>query len=94
MNEVVKVKNIIESLRAIDDSFIKDSVATQFIEVLNKNNEIQINGNFEGLLHVALKVLEVATKNEEGTHHHFDETELLDKCDLPIVVSYKRADWD
>ncbi len=56
-------------------------------------DEIRINCNKEGLQYVALKILELAVKGFPGAHQHFDKNEMVDRCDVPVVVCLKKADW-
>ena len=90
----VKLQTIIETIQGIDASFDTGGVCSQFLELKSKNNEVVISGNFEGLVHLAMKVLEVAASCKEGTHAHFDADSMLDECDSPLVINYKNAEWD
>lgn len=86
--------SIIDSIRELDDSFTTDGVSRHFLQLLHVNDEIQVNGNLEGLVHLALKILETAASGQNGYHTHFDENTTMDKCVYPLVVSYKAAEWD
>ncbi len=88
------VNSLAESIRELDETFTTDGVSRHFLQLLCVNNEIQVNGNLEGLVHLALKILETAVSEKEGYHSYFDESAIMDECVYPLVVSYKAAEWD
>ena len=61
-----------------------------FLEVVKSdaNNEIVVAGNREGLRHLASTILDIASKDFDGAHSHFDE-HTLDRCDIPLIVRLK-----
>jgi hypothetical protein len=93
-----ELAEILEKLRSVDDSAVSGGVSTQFLEVAGiseKNGgELHITGNPQGLVHFARLILDIAVKGYEGAHVHLDESANLDKCDVPVVVSLKAAEWD
>jgi hypothetical protein len=90
------LNQIIEQLRLIDEGAIRDGVSHIFLQVekVEGINEIRINGNAEGLIHFAMAVLDLAVSDVKGAHHHFDESGVVDPCDVPLVVSLKAAPWN
>lgn len=92
--KIEKLESIIESIQELDESFVSDGVSSHFLQLFYSNEEIQVNGNFEGLVHLALKILETATNVTDGSHVHFDKNSVMDECTFPLVISYKSAEWD
>ena len=91
---VTKLEKILSELNTVDGSFNKNGVSSHFIELEKAGaGEFVINGNSEGLIHVACKILELAVADVEGRHHHFDESGMVDKCEMPLVVTLKNTDW-
>jgi len=95
-NDAAQLSDVIETLILLDNSFIADNVSRHFLEINDRRevNELQVRGNVAGLVHLARKILEVAKKGVEGAHYHLDDAELVDRCDLPVVISLKKAEWD
>ncbi len=95
MDEKEKIRSLMADLVSLDESFIRDGESLHFIELLKgeSGSEVQIYGNTAGLIHIARKVIEVASKGSNGAHHHFDESGLVDRCDIPVVVTFKDAEW-
>ena len=95
-NTVENLTKALELLKKLDSQAILDGISTQYLEIelISEHNEIRINGNAEGLIYLSRVFLEVAFKNEVGSHFHIDETGVPDKCDAPIVVCLKEASWD
>lgn len=99
MNESkpVSLHEVLELLRRLDDASIgADGTATQFLEVRKgpQDEAISVNGNRDGLVHLARLVLEVAAKDFVGAHQHFDEAGELDTCEVPLTIGLKPAEWD
>lgn len=90
------VQRIADQLRRIDSLAIEGNVSRHFLEIEKSadGREIRINGNMEGLIHFATAVLDVATKAIEGAHHHFDESGMVDRADVSLVVRLKAAVWE
>ena len=85
---------LIQTLRKIDSSFEKNGISTHALALKNNDSEIVVTGNFEGLINLGLKILEVASSCSDGEHVHFDEHSLFDECDKGLIISYKSAEWD
>lgn len=96
MEKYDQLTSLIKSLRDIDDAAIVNGVSHHFLEfVLEKNSkEFLIKGNKEGLIHFALSILSIVEDGGDGRHVHFDETGIVDRCDMPVVVCFKKAEWD
>ena len=76
-----------------DAMSVSEGLSNQFLQVLEcQENEIRIQGNAEGLLHLALSILRLA-KKEDGSHLHFDDAGILDRCDRPLVISKELPSW-
>ena len=91
------LRDVLEVLRQLDDASVTaDSVATQFLEVRKEpqGEGVSVNGNRDGLVHLARLVLEVAAKGFAGAHQHFDEAGELDACEVPLAIALKSAEWD
>jgi len=91
----IDINDILRKLRIIDESFINEGVSSHFLEFTkpDEENNFQIKGNSEGLIHFARSIIEVASKNMQGAHQHFDESGIVDKCDMPVTVSLKKSTW-
>src|SRR3981081_325182 len=87
---------LLDQLRLIDESALNKGTSRHFLQIERSPDglEVRIIGNPEGLIHFARSVLDVVATGAEGSHHHFDSVGIADKCDIPIVVSLKAAEWD
>lgn len=95
MNVSEDLLDALNKLRAEDRSYILGGASQHFIEFIRSSNGacLHINGNRAGLVHLAKNILDVAVKNFDGAHHHFDSVGLVDPCDMEVVVCLKKADW-
>jgi hypothetical protein len=93
---LLKLKTITDELVQIDALATQNGVSTHYLEseLSSDRQEIRINGNQAGLIHLARIALILASEKIEGSHQHFDESGVLDRCDLPFVVRFKAAEWD
>lgn len=91
----VGLNAIIQQLREIDELAIHGDVSHHFLEfeISGDKSEFRINGNQAGLVYFARVILEVAASSVSGSHFHLDDTGIADKCDMPVVVCLKPADW-
>lgn len=88
------VADAIEHLVSADVLSVSEGVSRHFLQVLNgENGETVVQGNAEGLVYLALSILRLATK-QNGAHQHFDESGLLDRCEVPLVVAKCLAEWE
>jgi len=88
---------ITAALEKLDALSIEAGVSRHFLQVFKtgaEKEEIMIQGNTEGLVHLAMVCLNLAQKKIDGSHHHFDEVSIVDKSEAPLVIAYKGADWD
>ena len=86
---------VLHTLRALDDFSINiDGTTTQVLEIIKGEEDegIHVNGNRDGLIHLARLVLEVAGKGFDGAHHHFDQVSGADICEVPLIISFKSGD--
>jgi len=86
---------ILPLLRSLDDSsFGLANESNQFLEIKKGINveEVIVNGNASGLIHMARLILEVAQKGFVGAHQHFDADGGTDICEIPLVISFKMAE--
>lgn len=94
-SELTEINSILTKLCEKDESSIREGVSYQFLEFIkSENNELQVNGNAEGLLHLSRRILELVVRNNYGSHQHFDEAGIVDHCDMELIISLKKADWD
>jgi hypothetical protein len=97
INESTSIQSVLSLLRTLDDSSVRpDGTTTQFLEIrrAGDGDDVSINGNFGGLVHFARLVLEVAEKSFAGAHQHFDEAGGADFCEVPLIITFKPAEWD
>ena len=88
--------DLLEMLRCLDNASVRaDGAATLFLEVRkgSQGEGVSVNGNRDGLVHLARLVVEVAAKDFAGAHQHFDDTG-LDTCEVPLTIGLKPAEWD
>ncbi len=88
--------SIIKQLSDLDKLSVVDGISSHFLEfeLLDSEKELRINGNTEGLIYLAKDILNLAVKQNEGSYFHFDSTGVVDKCDMPVVICFKRAEWN
>ena len=99
MNELSlpSIHDVLELLRRLDDASVgADGVTTQFLEVRNElqSGGVCVNGNRNGLIHLARLTLEVAAKDFVGAHQHLDADGEVDNCEVPLTIGLKPAEWD
>ena len=99
MNEVKppSLHEVLQLLRRLDDTSVgTDGTTTQFLEIRKgaQDEGVSVNGNRDGLVHLARLVLEVAARDFVGAHQHFDEAGELDTCEVPLSIGLKPAEWD
>lgn len=91
---VVDLKTVFDEVCSLDESFSEGGISTHYVEFERTDaDEFLVKGNAEGLIHLASKLLELAVTGVEGKHHHFDESGIVDKCDMPLIVTLEKADW-
>jgi hypothetical protein len=90
---VVELARLAERLAELDEMSIRDGVSAHFIEIRDSGDrEVTVDANREGLLHLALVCLTLAAKGTEGSHQHFDELGLVDRCDRALVIALRLAE--
>lgn len=92
---ILELEKFAARLAELDQVSIRDGVSTHFIEIRDSGErEVTVGANREGLLHLALVCLTLAAKGTEGSHQHFDEAGLVDKCDRALIIALHAAEWD
>lgn len=91
-----ELQAVIRILRNLDDQAIQGEVSHHYLEIRQdpQAKELRVSGNREGLIYLAMTILELAEQGREGSHRHFDEAGIVDHCDVPLVVSMREAPWD
>jgi len=90
-----RLERIFSELKLFDETLIDGKTAYHFLETeMTEQGELLIRGNVEGMVHLACAVLSLTQNPFDGKHRHFDDTGMLDKCETPLIVSFKNADWD
>lgn len=84
-----KLANILEQLSMLANESTKDGLSNSYIESEVDKNEQRIFINTEGSIHLARMILDLGLKKIEGTHHHIDQSSMLDKGNHDIVIIYK-----
>jgi hypothetical protein len=91
------LNEVLELVHSLDASSIEPDGTTNLFLELRKSSGgdgVRINGNREGLVHFARLILDVAAKDFDGAHQHFDDAGEMDTCEAPLVISLKSAEWD
>lgn len=90
------IDRIATQLAAIDETSVAKGVSSHFMEIVESGDGagIIVRANAEGLVHLACKALEITGKGIEGSHYHFDESGIVDRCDKPLTICFSKADWD
>jgi hypothetical protein len=87
------LEKISGGIKILDDTLISDSVAYHFLETKGRGHgEFIIQGNAEGMIHLARVILELALTSFNGKHHHFDDNGILEDGSKPFIISFKNAD--
>jgi hypothetical protein len=78
-----EIRNALEELR--------DPVR-QRIEIKKtgpKKEEVTISANREGLIRLAAHCLDLAERQFEGAHHHFDDVSVYE-AEVPVIISLRK----
>jgi len=57
------------------------------VEVEDKENELVLSANIEGMLLLIEEMVNLCELNEEWGHYHLDEAGMARKCNKPVVIS-------
>ena len=95
MSKSYDISEIVNSLEYIDSQSIQAEHINHFLEIVHNSepSELCICGNTEGLVHLAKWILKIADSKIDGKHVHFDNTGIVDRCDVPLIISFKKAPW-
>ena len=93
-NKEWDLEDIVKQLIELDNKSIEGGVAHQYLTISQNKYEVTISANKEGLIWLALEALQLANASQQGSHVHIDESGIADKADVPLVLSYKAAEWD
>ena len=91
----LELKEVINKLNKIDSTFVKNNISSHFIQfIIDENDDAILEGNSEGLLHVAKKILELVIRDVIGADEHFDESGMLNKADKNLIVILTKPEWE
>jgi hypothetical protein len=54
-----------------------------------KKEEVTVFANREGLMQLAAYCLDLAERQSEGSHYHFDQVS-VDSADIPLVITFRK----
>lgn len=84
----MKLHEITAALESLVDSM------QECIEIVRtgpvQEEEVTIFANREGLIRIAAFCLDLAERQSEGSHYHFDEG-FVDTAEVPIVITFRRG---
>ncbi|MCL2357920.1 MAG: hypothetical protein FWC70_12345 [Defluviitaleaceae bacterium] len=75
-----------------DETFENDYIENCLIEVDNKESEIVLSANREGMLYLINRLIELCEHNKAWSHYHLDEAGMANKCNKPMVISFIKED--
>jgi len=79
----------------LDDSFVMDGTSRHAIAVRESSaDEIVVEANVAGLVHLASELLKLAERSAIGAHYHLDEAGMADVAERKVVFAFKSAEWD
>ena len=93
-SEIDHLDAAIEHATWADSSSVVDDVSKHYLRIeAGRGDTVVIRGNKEGLIYLGLSILRLARK-DVGAHLHFDEANLVDECDRPLVIAKCFAEWE
>lgn len=93
-SEIDHLDVAIEHATQADSSSVVDDVSKHYLRIeAGRGDTVVIRGNKEGLIYLGLSILRLA-KKDAGAHLHFDEANLVDECDRPLVIAKCLAEWE
>jgi hypothetical protein len=57
-----------------------------FIEIEDKENEIVLEANREGMLYLIKVLIDLCEHNKNYSHYHLDEAGMANRCNKPMVI--------
>ena len=92
---LAEIRRLADLATALDAESIESGISAHFIEIRKgRDGEVLVLANREGLIHLARTCLSLATQPTVGSHQHFDETGLVVRCDMPLVLVLSEAEWE
>lgn len=88
------MEELIQKLEEINSLSTNNELSSHYIGITKNNTETVLKVNKQGLVWLALEVLKLAEKQQEGRHLHIDECGLADKAETNIIITYKSAEWE
>ncbi len=85
------LRELIGELEMLEVSPKSGEASTLFLEVLDNPHETVLAANREGMIHLALQILRLAEKANEGAHFHIDESSIADRAETGVVLTYREA---
>jgi hypothetical protein len=84
----MKLQEINAALENLGDS------VQECIEIVRtgpkQEEEVTIFANREGLIRIASYCLDLAERQSEGSHYHFDQAS-VDAAEVPLVITFRRG---
>ena len=80
-----RINSLFEELDVVDNQLSKHFGGYELISN-QMDDELCIQGNVAGLVHLARQVLYVAKSNVVGKHMHFDEYSDLTECNGKFII--------
>lgn len=94
-SRLMETRRLADLATALDEQSIQLDQSSHFIEIRKGGDgEVVVRANREGLIHLARNCLSLATQPSVGSHLHFDETGLVDHCDMPLILVLVEAEWE
>ena len=90
----MKLEDIVAALELLEDSAVSEGVSHHFIEISSSNDEITLSANQPGLIWLALQSAKLALDSSNAKHVHIDTAGIADTADGPLVISFKKAEWE
>lgn len=80
-------ERITELKKCYQKLFDRENWSRSYIEVTDKNDEIVLSANKEGMLVLIEELIALCDKDQPGSHYHLDEAGMADKCEKSMVIT-------
>ena len=81
-----------KKIKKLKDLFVElfdnHSFNNSYISIKNSGDEIVLKANQEGIVLLIEELIDLCESNIVGKHYHLDEAGIINKCDIPIIISY------